>query len=177
MSILRAICIPTILFLAFAQTSPAQANNWAGFSVNASGGNFARDIACGSTFSCTPMPLAAQRGETIDCFVMGELNGIYFVVGSFDVANTGCVNLGIPDIANELILSPTPSALETFLVGLCSRSDNGRCNGGASPITTLFTIPTGIPPGAIVLQAIAASPLSSGARGLAFTRAVTLTYS
>jgi hypothetical protein len=174
---MRRMFVPVLLALALVQPSAAQATDWAGISVNASGGGFARDIACGSAFSCVPMPLAAQRGETIDCFVMGDLNGTFFVVGSFDVNGTGCLGLGIPDLANQLILSPTPSTLETFAVGLCSRPDNGRCNGGASPILTLFTIPASIPPGAIVLQGLASSPLSGGSSGLAFTRAITLTYS
>lgn len=86
----------------------------------------------------------------------------------------GCTQLGLPFLANSLVLPP--GGLLTAAVALCSVPDNGRCNGGATPLTVLFTIPTNIPPGTLALQAAVSAPLSTGGIGLALTQAVSLVY-
>jgi hypothetical protein len=164
--------------LATAVPALAQANDWGGISIRCSGvttpGNVAQSIACGAAFSCTPLPLAGLRGDTVTYFVMSTFNGFYVLAGSVDTGNLGCLSLGIPDLANSLVLPP--GTIVSLAVGVCTVPDNGRCNGGASPSTTLFQIPAGIPPGAIAFQAAVTSPLSVGGVGLAFTPAVLLTY-
>jgi hypothetical protein len=161
-------------------TAPAlaQANDWAGISIQCDGVtppfNGARDISCGSAFSCTPLPLAGLRGDTVRFFVMGTFNGLYVLAASFDANGLGCVNLGLPFLVNSLILPP--GNFVSAAVGLCTVPDNGRCNGGASPSTVLFTIPTFLPPGSLAFQAAVESPLTGGGTGLALSRAVALTY-
>jgi hypothetical protein len=171
----------TTLFLSLALCSApalAQANDWAGISIQCDGVtppfNAARDVTCGSAFSCAPLPLIGQRGDTVRYFLTGTFNGLYVLAASVDTNGLGCVNLGLPFLVNSLILPP--ASLVSLAVGFCTVSDNGRCNGGATPSTVLFTIPTNLPPGSIAFQGAVEAPLSAGGTGLALTRAIALTY-
>ncbi|MCA8977373.1 MAG: hypothetical protein KDC98_21805 [Planctomycetes bacterium] len=168
--------LSTLFVLAISSPLSAQANDWAGISVTCQGSATAsaRDIACGSQFSCTTLPVTCLRGDTVSYFVMGQLNGFYALLGTVDIAGLGCVNLGVPGLVNSLILPG--GSLVPLAVGVCSVPDNGRCNGGASPFTLAFTIPAALPPGALALQAVASCPWSGGGNGLAFTRAVEVIY-
>ena len=102
-------------------------------------------------------------------------NDPYILIGSLDPNNIGCAPLMLPGLVNNLILLPGPG-LFTLSIGFTSVSDNGRCNGGANPLTTLFTIPTSLPPGSFAMQGVAGTPLSGGGTGFAFTRAVLVNF-
>ncbi len=163
---------------ALAAALPAQQNDFAGIVVRVDGitpvPNMARSL-CGDTFSCTPLTIAGVRGDTVQFFVTGTFNDPYILFATLDTNNVGCVPLMVTNLVNNLILLPGPT-LFTLSVGLTSVSDNGRCNGGANPLTSLFTIPMSIQPGSFAMQAIAGSPLSSGGMGFSFTRAVVVSW-
>lgn len=168
----------TTLLLSSALAAPAlaQANDWAGISMRVTGSTpaSASAIACGTPFTCTPLQLSCQRGDQLFYFVMGTNQGFHMLMASFDIPNLGCLPLGLPILANSLILSP--GSLSIIATGLLTVPDNGRCNGGASPSTLIATVPLGIPPGMVAFQALVSSPLSVGGVGLAFSPAVQLTF-
>lgn len=168
----------TTILAALAVAAPAvsQANDWAGISIRSAGSTSASAsaVSCSTPFNCTPLALTCNRGDQIYYFVMGTHQGFYMLLASFDIPNLGCLPLGVPLLANSLILSP--GAFAVVATGVCTVPDNGRCNGGASPSTLLAQIPAGIPPGMIAFQALVSSPLSVGGTGLAFSPAVVVTY-
>jgi hypothetical protein len=162
--------------LAIGASIAAQANDWAGFSMRVTGSTTASvsAVSCGYPFTCTPLPLVCNRGDSLYFFTMGTTGGIYLLLASFDIQGLGCYPLGIPILANSLILNP--GALRAVTSGLLTVPDNGRCNGAASPSQLLVQIPAGIPAGSIAFQAMVSSPLSVGGLGLAFSPAILVTY-
>jgi hypothetical protein len=159
-------------------TAQSPSNDYAGIVVSAYGVTPAPNSVgsyptCGSPFSCTPLTLNAQAGDTARFYVMGTFNGLAVLAATLD-PTTVCIPLGIPGIVNNMILVPGP-ALTTLFIGTCSVPDNGRCNGGATPSTVLFVIPPGLH-GVVGLQALVGAPLSVGGTGLALTRAVQITF-
>jgi hypothetical protein len=155
---------------------PAQHANYAGIQVSATGVSPSTNITgsyppCGLAFSCTPMPLAAQNGDTVRFFVMTTFNGLVVLAGTLDPTGF-CLPTGVPTIVNNLVLSP--AAMSTLFIGVATVPDNGRCNGGATPSTVLLTIPQGLH-GTLGLQALASSPLTSG-NGYALSNAVSITF-
>lgn len=169
----------TLLFsLLVASPALAQANDWAGIMMRCDGVtppvNSVRNITCGNPMTCQPLMLNGAPGDTIQFFVMGTFNGFYALAASLDVGNLGCIPLAFPGLVNDLVLSP--ASVINVSAGLCTVPDNGRCNGGSTPLTMLLTIPPTIPSGQIAFQAIVSAPLSAGGVGLAFTDAVLLTF-
>lgn len=162
--------------LAVAAPAAAQANDWAGIQMRLTGSTTASAsaVACGTPFTCTPLSLTGNRGDSLFHFEMGMFQGFYMLLASFDIPNLGCIPLGVPFLANSIVLSPGSFAV--VATGILTVLDNGRCNGGASPSTLLVQIPAGIPPGMIAFQAVVSSPLSVGGTGLAFSPAIVLTY-
>ncbi|MBK8099388.1 MAG: hypothetical protein IPK26_19950 [Planctomycetes bacterium] len=169
------------LFLALLGTTAmltAQAPDYAGISVSSTGvsplnNRVSSYPPCGTPFTCTPMTLTGQAGDSVSFFVMGTMNGVCVLLGSIDTT-PNCIPLGIPGLVNNLVWLPGPGLI-TLFVGVCTVPDNGRCNGGATPTTQLFQIPAGLT-GSIGLQAIANAPLSGGGTGLAFSNAVQLNF-
>lgn len=168
----------TTILAALAVAAPAvsQANDWAGISMRVTGSTAASAsaVACSTPFSCTPLTLTCNRGDSLYHFEMGTYQGFFMLLASFDIPNLGCIPLGVPFLANSMILSPGSFAV--VATGILTVPDNGRCNGGASPSTLLVQIPAGIPAGMIAFQAVVSSPLSVGGTGLAFSPAIVLTY-
>lgn len=65
----------------------AQSNDYAGISVTATGvtpppNTVGSYPTCGSPFSCTPLTLNAQAGDTVRFFVMGTFNGLAVLAGT-----------------------------------------------------------------------------------------------
>ena len=86
----------------------------------------------------------------------------------------GCLQLGLPGLVNELALNP--GVLFPIVFGFTNINDNGRCNGGADTLPGLLTIPATLPPGSVVFQCAASSPLSAGGSGLAFSTPVLVNF-
>jgi hypothetical protein len=162
-----------LLPFAFAAALSAQANDYIAMRLNSGTSGAPPTLSCGLPFSCTPPSFTVAPGAPVDVIVLAQLNGLYAIGASFDVANMVCVPLG-PGFANSLALNP--GNLLTVLIGVCAQSDNGRCNGGTTGVLRLFTVPAGIPPGALAFQAIGASPLSAGGNGLAFSIPVVMNF-
>jgi hypothetical protein len=162
-----------LLSLAFAASLPAQANDYIAMKLNSGTASAPPTLSCGLPFSCTPASFTVPQGAPVDCIILGQLNGLFAIGASFDVANMVCFPLG-PGFANSLALSP--GTIITVLIGVCAQTDNGRCNGGTTGVMRLFTVPVGIPPGAIAFQGIGASPLSAGGNGLAFSIPVVMNF-
>jgi hypothetical protein len=165
--------------LLFATSLAAQANDWAGLRIFTLGVGSApgapATLTCGAPFSCTPASFTITQGSPVMAVTLGApLNGLYAIAASLDVANLVCLPLGLPGVVHELVLPP--ANLVTISVGVNSQSDNGRCNGGSSGALTLFTMPTGLPPGAIAFQAVQVTPLSVGGTGLALSNCVVMNY-
>lgn len=173
------LVIATLFALAAAAAAQQPANDYAGISMTASGVSPATNRVstyppCGLPFDCNPRVLQAQGGDALSFFVMGTFNGLYILAASLDTATPVCLPLGVPGLANDLVWLPGPTLL-TLSVGVCSVPDNGRCNGGASVTTPLFTIPPAMQ-GSVGFQAIVGAPLSAGGLGFAFTHAVQVNF-
>jgi len=153
----------------------AQALDFAGLRVfTGSGTNGApTPLVCGTPFSCTPTSFTAAPGDQVSAVVQATRNGFFAIAVNFDTAGLACVNLGANRVVNDMILDPF--TLVTWAVGVATRPDSGRCNGG-SEVVVIGTIPTGLPSGVVVFQALATSPLSAGGQGLAFSNAVVMNY-
>jgi hypothetical protein len=166
----------TLFALCLAATLPAQANDFSGLRIYVSTGSpgAPTPLTCGTPFSCTPASFTAPTGATINAVTMGNLNEVFVIAASLDTTSSTCIPLGIPGLVNSLAL--TPGTILSLAVGVCSFSDNGRCNGGTSGGVTLFTLPAGLPPGAVLFQGITGTPLSAGGNGLAFSSPVLMNY-
>jgi len=171
--------LAVLALLCSSQVVSAQATDYAGIVMSSTGSSPLSNRVgtyppCGTPFSCTPLQLNGLAGDNVSFFVMGTTNGLAILVGSLDTSQPSCVPLGIPGLVNSLVWVPGPN-LFTLFVGVCSVPDNGRCNGGATPSTILFQIPSGLS-GSVGFQALVEAPLSVGGTGFALTHAVTLTF-
>jgi len=166
--------LPFVLPLAFAAALPAQANDYIAMKLNSGTASAPPTLSCGLPFTCTPASFTVPQGAPVDMIILAQQNGLFALAASFDVANMVCVPLGIPGLANSLALNP--GNILTVLIGVCAQTDNGRCNGGTTGVVRLFTVPVGIPPGAIAFQAVGASPLSTGGNGLALSNPVVMNF-
>ena len=151
---------------AFAAALSAQANDYIAMRLNSGTSGAPPTLSCGLPFSCTPPSFTVAPGAPVDVIILGQLNGLFAIGASFDIANMVCLPLGA-GFANSLALNP--GNIITVVIGVCGQTDNGRCNGGTTGVMRLLTVPAGIPPGALAFQAIGASPLSAGGNGLAFS--------
>lgn len=160
-----------------AGTATAQQNDFAAILVRAFGTSPSTNSVqslCGDTFSCTPLTLTAAGGDDVWLTLMGTLNGAYAVIGSFAPASgNGCLNFGIPWLANSWMLPFAPTTL-TLAMGTMTTSDRGRCNGGYVAINPILQIPSGLSGFQFTIQGVAGAPLSSGMPGFAFTRSVVI---
>ncbi|GAB4152393.1 MAG: hypothetical protein Fur0037_21180 [Planctomycetota bacterium] len=153
----------------------AQANDWAGISLRVTGSTTgsASSVSCGSAFTCTA-DAGLPEGRLAPLLRDGNLPG---VLHAARVVRRAAPRM---PFARRAVpgerLDPVAGGVDRGGSGTCTVPDNGRRNGGASPSTLLLQSPLGIPPGRVAFQALVSSPLSAGGTGLAFSRAVVVTY-
>lgn len=166
--------LATLLVLAGSAALRGQANDFAGLRIFTGTTGAPTPLVCGTPFSCTPHVFTATQGAQVSAVMMGRLNEVYILAASFDTVTNLCIPLGIPALVNHFAL--TPGTEVVLSVGICTVSDGGRCNGGTNSVLNLFTIPFGLPPGALLFQAVLGAPLSGGGNGLALTTPVWMNY-
>lgn len=129
-----------------AATSAAQIPLGAsGLSWTGSSGTFAGTSCFG--FSCTPDPVNATIGETVQVRVVGELQGPYILL----LSSTATQCLAYPGILNGLILDPPVTLM--FSGSLRQTSGVLSCPPGFDEIVAVF--PPSIPAGSVfAIQAV-----------------------
>ena len=76
-----------LLPLAFAAALSAQANDYIAMRLNSGTSGAPPTLSCGLPFSCTPASFTVAPGAPVDCIILGQLNGLFAIGASFDVAN------------------------------------------------------------------------------------------
>ncbi len=150
----------------------AQANDYGGLRIFTSSGGAPPALICGNPFTCTPTSFTAQVGESVQALLHGSLNGLFVLAASTDTQPI-CLSLPVPGLVNNVAINPGLAV--TLAVGVCSRSDNGRCNGGFE-LLPLFTLPAGLPPGAVKFQAALSAPTAGGGTVFALSNPVLMNY-